>query len=356
MIYYKMPTPSENPLIHEIRNIIHAKGPIPFADFMDLALYHPRWGYYTMKRGKWGRRGDYATAPGISPVLGRLLATQCRQMWEILGCPSRFFVVEAGAGEGGLSLSLLIKAREDWPDFFDALTLIAVERGIEAFDREPFIREGLGEKILLRESLEDLPSGMEGVVLSNELIDAFPVHWMVFRKGELQEIHVGWEGDRFVPVPAPPSTGELAAYLKDAGVRPAEGQSLTINLEGSDTLLCYHRRMVSGDPFSHVGEQDITSHVDFSALMKAGEETDLRTLGLASQFYFFLGLGIESELRPGGPEGVTDPGDILWNQGIKELIHPGGMGGVFKALIQGKGIPENVRLDGLAFSLSDPLP
>ncbi|MBI5198030.1 MAG: SAM-dependent methyltransferase, partial [Nitrospirae bacterium] len=321
----------------------------PFIEFMELALYHPRWGYYTTKRGKWGRRGDYATAPGISPVLGRLLARQVRQMWEVLGRPGRFTVVEVGAGGGGLALSLLIKARESWPDFFAAVTLIAVERGIEAFDRESFIREGLGEKILREESLEELPSGWEGVVLSNELIDAFPVHWMIFQKGELREVHVGWEEDRFVPVPARSSTGDLAAYIKEGGIRPVEGQRLTINLEASrwirkvggflrrgfivtvdygdraedlyipersDTLLCYYRRTISGDPFQHVGEQDITSHVDFSALMKAGEEAGLRTLGFTSQFYFLLGLGIEAELRPGGPEGVTEPDDILWNQGI----------------------------------------
>jgi SAM-dependent MidA family methyltransferase len=373
----------QTPLIAEIRKIIGEKGKIPFATFMEMALYHPLWGYYRSKDGKWGRRGDYLTSPGVSAVFGHLLAKQADQMWRIMGSPALFSVAEVGSGNGRLSLHFLKKARESYPGFFDALSPAVIELHTEGVDRQAFALEGLEEKISVLPSIEDLPSGMEGLVYSNELPDALPVHWTVFHQGRLREIYVGWENGTFVALPDDPSTEALERHLKEMGIQPVEGQHLMISLAAarwirkvgerlnrgfvltidygdealeihapgrSDSLLCYYRRTAHGDPFRHVGLQDITSHVDFTALAVSGRKAGLRVAGFTTQYQFLLGLGIDEELLTMDSDGKIDTDRLLWNQAIKELIHPAGMGAIFKVLIQYKGIPPPMpALAGLSF-------
>ena len=330
-------TATENTALREaIVARIRSQGPIPFRDFMEAALYHPQHGYYRSRREKMGREGDYLTSPEVSSAFGVLVGRQLRQMWQAMDAPHPFDVVEAGAGTGLLCRDILRWARSHAPDFRDALTYTVVEVSDALAQRQ---QETLAEE---RENVRwsaELPHCIEGCLLTNELLDSFPVHRVALRDGELMEVFVGWEGTRFVEELRPPSTPEIPAYFRRLGLMPGEGCRAEVNLaaprwmggagralrrgfvltfdygyEAEDlyapwrsdgTLLCFYRHNPSGDPYARLGRQDITSHVDFTTLRRAGEEAGLQTLGLTSQSDFLSNLGIAEALAPLG-EGDTN--------------------------------------------------
>ncbi len=349
---------------------IQSRGPIPFRDFMESALYHPQHGYYFSRREKMGRQGDYLTSPEVSPIFGVMLARQLREMWQALGRPSRFDIVEAGAGTGLLCRDILRWAHEQAPDFRGVLayTIVEVSRVLAERQREVLAGEGCD----VRWSA-DLPSGIEGSVVSNELLDSFPVHRVCVRNGELTEVFVGWNGVRFVEELRPPSTPEIESYFNRLGLTPGEGCRAEVNLaapqwmrragralrkgflltfdygyeaaelyapwRADGTLLCFYRHNPSPDPYTRIGRQDITSHVDFTTLRRGGEDAGLRTLGLNPQSEFLTNLGIAEALAPAG-EGDADLEEYYARRrAVSELVDPAALGRI-RVLLQAKGVAD----------------
>ena len=355
---------------------IQRGGRISFAEFMQSVLYHPLQGYYNSGREIIGPEGDYFTNPSIHPVFGKLLARQMNQMWEILGRPSPFFVVEMGAGKGLLCADILSQAREFFPAFFESLRYLLD-------DQSPAMREK--QKALLNAFLPHVSwAGGEdslaaerhytGCLLSNELIDSFPVHLVQQSGGKLQEVFVALRGDSFCETLDDPSSPDLADYLEHYGLPLADGQRAEINLqalawleqanrvlergfiltidygfEAADlyspfrrdgTLLAYFRHTTSSNPYRRLGFQDLTAHVNFTALIRRGEELGLKKIGFADQYKFLLALGLLREMEDFEKKSeLYSPAEFLKSKlAMKRFLIPGGMGTLFKVLAQGKGV------------------
>jgi len=355
---------------------IRSEGALTFRDFMDAALYHPQHGYYRSRRVKMGREGDYLTSPEVSPIFGVLLGRQLREMWQAMGEPRRFDVVEAGAGTGRLCGDILRWARSHAPDLRGALayTIVEVSEGQAERQRETLAEEGRDVHWCA-----ELPDAIEGCLLSNELLDSFPVHRMSVRKGALLEVFVGWDGVRFVEELRPPSTPELETYFSRLGLLPGEGCSAEVNLAALEwiqqasralrsgflltldygyqapelyapwrrdgTLLCFHSHNAAADPYARLGRQDITSHVDFTSLRRAGEASGLHTLGLVSQSEFLTNLGIAEAMAPPGEGDVDLEEYYARRRAVSELIDPAALGRI-RVLVQAKGV-RKPRLTGL---------
>lgn len=355
---------------------ILAEGPLPFSKFMDSCLYHPVYGYYMTSRQKIGREGDFFTSSSVHALFGQLIAKQLHQMWEILGCPANFIIAEQGAGAGHLCHDILNALEDDFPDFYSLLRYKIVEisevnrfRQAQLLSRHPNAVSWCAQSDLV---------GMIGCFLSNELVDAFPVHLVEKRNGTLLEVCVDVTNGTLHEVLLEPSTGELADYLEWVGVELVEGNRAEINLSApmwintvagllhrgfvltidygylaselyapwrtTGTLMCYFQHTSGENPYLRIGEQDLTAHVDFTALIKSGEASGLQQLFYGDQCKFLLGLGfVEALLAAQACETEPHRAQAL-RLTLKNLILPdGGMGEIFKILIQGKGVgPQNL--------------
>lgn len=363
---------------------IAASGPIPFVRFMELALYHPQFGYYMRPPESGAERigwsGDFYTSSDVHPILGQALAKQARQLDAFLGHPDPFTVVEMGPGKGLLAKHFLSACRVNPDDSFSRrLRYVLIERSpaMRELQRRNLLH-GLCEpgRITWLEGLDSLAEqSVTGLLFSNELPDAFPVHRIQIEQGQAQEIFVDFDGATFVECLRPLSSPEIRQYLADLKLSLPEGYQTEINtaavgwmeqvaraidrglaitidyghtaqdLYGPDrakgTLLCYYSQLTSENPYERVGLQDMTSHVDFSTLATVGETHGLRVTGFTNQMSFLIGLGVEemmAELEPESPE----------FRAAIHLLRPDGMGSTFKVLVQHKEI-ERPELDGLKF-------
>ena len=352
-----------------------AEGGISFREFMAMALYHPGLGYYTGEREKIGRAGDYLTSPEVSPLFGAMLGRQLREMWGHTGHPAAFEVVEAGAGTGVLARDILSWARRTAPDFAAATTytIVEVSPRLAERQRERLAAEGLAERARW---LGDLPTSVTGVIFSNELLDALPVHRVAVRDGTLREVYVTWDGAAFTEELRDPSP-EVSGYFERLVLLPGEGCYAEANPAAAEwarhaasaidwgflltldygyeaeelyapwrtdgTLLCFHRHTPGTDPYARLGRQDITSHVDFTSVRRAAEAAGLTTIGMVSQSMFLANLGISEAL---GSPGAEIEEHFARRRAVMELLDPGGLGRI-KVLVQAKNVGD-VTLTGLA--------
>ncbi len=380
-------------VLNEIKKRIRESGPITFAEYMDLALYHPESGYYTRGNAVWGKEGDYYTSLDVTPVFAALIAKQIDDMWSAVGSPAEFTLLEAGSGRGLLSRGILEYARDRYPRLYEALSVILV-------DKRPVVPEGFGDKVeAFKEFSSVKKAPFVGVVLTNELIDALPVHSVIGRASTdtsdeaappaacefLKEHYVGLgEDGSLVEIEGELSSERLREYFEALGITLLNGQRAEVSLAALDwiedvagllksgfvitidygmparelyrpgrdgTLLCHYRHTLSEDPFERVGEQDITAHVDFTSLAAAGSGRGLDVAGYTTQFYFLMGLGATEELIEIKGTGTEEFDAIEHNQAIKKLIMPSEMGDTFKVLIQSKGHRDikGPLLKGLSF-------
>jgi SAM-dependent MidA family methyltransferase len=356
---------------------IQREGGISFRDFMAMALYEPGLGYYCSPSAKIGREGDYLTSPEVSPIFGVMVGRQLGEMWEVLGKPVAFDLVEVGAGNGSLCRDILSSAKRRAPEFLAAANYTIVEPipSFEARQRERLASYGLDSRVQWR---VEMPADIEGCILSNELLDSMPVHRVEVRDEKLREIYVSWDGLRFIDELREP-TPEVRLHFQGLDMLPGEGCRAEVNLEAprwmneaasalrrgfvltldygyeaselyapwrSDgTLLCFYRHNPSGDPYSRIGQQDMTAHVDFTTLRRAGEEAGLATVGLTPQAEFLTNIGISDALPTLGNE-IELEGRLARRRAISELLDPAGLGRI-KALAQAKGVGE-VSLCGFA--------
>jgi SAM-dependent MidA family methyltransferase len=396
-----LPSPANTPtdetpdpaLVAAIRADIEAAGGrIPFARFMELALYHPEWGYYRSPARRPGRPGDFLTAPEAHPFFGITLARQIAECWERLGRPDPFDVREYGSGIGALAWDIIAGLSREAPACRAALRYRLVEQNPHRLEEAVavFAAEGLGDVVIGEAASEEPLEPIAGVILANEVADAFGVHRLIWRDGQLHEGWVIWDGDGFAEeeghlspeaAAARPeamlrqhgialSAGDrieispaAAAWFASAARGLARGYALVIDygypapelyqqhrLEG--TVRAYRAHTVSDDPFSHVGMTDLTAHVDFSALRVAGEQEGLRFAGQTNQGAFLASLGMGDLLVGLGQDPETTMAEYLAAQAaILRLIDPGGMGR-FGVLIMARDAPVSPPLRG--FSVAPP--
>jgi len=332
---------------------------------MELALYWPGGGYYTHTSTN-GTPLDYFTAPAAHPVFGALLAIQLEEMWRLLGRPHPFVVVEPGAGSGQLAYDINSYALNLGPSFSDALSYVTIDRSTEiapiASDASPFHRI-MANGIPLH--------NVTGCVLSNELLDALPVHRVIRNHGRLQEIYVTYSGGKFLEIEDEPSTPSIASQLEEGQVILEEGQRaevclaldswiqqvaaalkrgfvLTIDyghhaqelyspqkLRG--TLRCYYKHTLSSNPYVNVGDQDITAHVDFTAIETLGTKYGLRNESVKTQASFLNNVGLRIFQQRLATSGLDQREQDANRMAMLDLSRPGGMGD-FKVLVQGKDV------------------
>jgi SAM-dependent MidA family methyltransferase len=369
------PTPLSTLLAEEIRT----RGLMTFADYMEACLYHPQYGYYS--RSEQRPRRDYVTSVDVSPLFGRLLARQFHEMWTALGKPARFWLVEAGAGTGVLAKNILDFAAEWFPEFYSALTYVAVERSESRRAAHGSLLEShlKGGRF---DSSADLPNEIAaGCIFSNELLDAFPVHRVLRQSGELREICVAFDDEQGLHEKLGPlSSPRIAEYFAEQGIALHEDQQAEVNLKACEwiedagmrlrsgfiltidyghpaaelyderhmrgTLLAYQRHRANEDYFHAPGEQDLTALVNFTALDLWGKRSGLIRTGLTSQTNFLLSLARHSNCADLEPAGLSDTEQARMRLLFKTLIHPEGMGETFQVFAQHKGI-ESPRLAGL---------
>jgi SAM-dependent MidA family methyltransferase len=370
---------------------------ITFAEFMDLALYHPQYGYYATNRAKIGTEGDFFTAPHLGAAFGELLAEQFVQMWEIMQQPNSFTLVEIGAGQGLLASDILRYLQRKYPQFYQALDYVIVERAATLIAEQQWQLRDLKETgiSLHWKTWDQIPSdSIAGCFFSNELIDALPIHQVVIESGQLREIYVAnSQSDRdsisFIEAVGELSTPQLSAYFDLINIRlPSrqypDGYRSEINLAALDwmqtvadrlrqgyvltidygytgdryynparsqgTLQCYYRHAHHSDPYKNVGQQDITAHVNFTALERQGECCGLQTIGFTHQGLFLMALGIGERIAAVSQSTTTNSNEIQkllqQRQALHLLIDPLGLGN-FGVLIQGKQVNTQVLLHGL---------
>ncbi|BAU04183.1 class I SAM-dependent methyltransferase [Fischerella sp. NIES-3754] len=374
---------------------------ITFATYMDMALYHPDYGYYSTQAVNIGKRGDFFTSVHLGPDFGELLAEQFVQMWEILGQPVPFSLVEMGAGQGHLALDILNYLKLRYPNFFAALQYIIVEKS-------PILRQEQQQRlqeftVQIQSSLEEiLSNSIVGCFFSNELVDALPVHQFILEQGQLREIYVTLQQESIVnsqelstpplltsprpPIPptsfteitAEPSTPKLAEYFDLVGIQfpenvYPEGYRSEVNLAALDwlsvvadrlqrgyvltidygypasryynprrsqgTLQCYWHHQRHNNPYINIGRQDITAHVDFTALERWGERCGLAKVGLTQQELFLMALGLGDRIAALSYTNQPISDLLRRRDALRQLLDPFGLGG-FSILAQSKGLKE----------------
>jgi SAM-dependent MidA family methyltransferase len=380
------PLPDGDPeLMGRILAEIRADGPMTFARFMDLVLYDPAAGYYSGAADRPGRAGDFLTAPESHPIFGWAVARQVEDVWDRLGRPAGFTIREHGAGTGALAAGILDGLRRGGSSLAGQVRYQVDEVSTVRLDR---IRERLATVDLAHviEAADDRP--IDGIVLANELLDALPVHRVIGGPGgELREllVDVGADG-ALAELAAPPSTPALAARLAAEGIELRTGQRAEICLaldawvagaaaglgrglllvidygypaaelyDGArrpdGTLLAYVRHRVHTDPFARVGRQDLTAHVDLTALASAARAAGLEELGSTTQGEFLASLGAGELLLGVQSDPSTDmPAYLEARAAFVRMLDPGATGR-FAVSFFGRALPDTPPLSGLSIHM-----
>jgi SAM-dependent MidA family methyltransferase len=382
------PLPEGDPgVVQRIRDEIGAGGPMTFARFMELALYDPEAGYYTSAHGDEqgpGRRGDFLTAPESHPIFGEAIAVHLEAVWDALERPERFVVREHGAGTGALAAGILDAMRRSGSALRRAIRYQPMDASPARLGRLRARLRGMDLDAAL-EAATDQPE--PGAILANELLDALPVHRVQGGEGgeggaggAILERFVGFGPDGGLhEVVREPSTPALERRLELEGIRLQPGQiaevclaldpwieSAAATLERGELLLidyghpagvlydpargstlrAYHRHRVHADPFVAIGRQDLTAHVDLTAVERAATAAGLERLGHTTQARFLADLGIGALLvaRQTGP-GATLATYLEAKAAVVRMLDPRATGG-FAVLGFGRGLPAGAQLRG----------
>ena len=352
---------------------------------MELCLYDQEHGYYSRHAGQFGKAGDFYTSSDVHAVFGRLLARQFEQMWRALDSPPRLSILELGAGRGLFARDVLDWSKKKFPEFFGAVHYTLVESS-------PALRQALGERLKeqmvagkasVGDSIEvagDVASNVSTIVFANEFFDAVPAD-IVDHRGELR---IDVADGRFIETFVPPRP-ELLEFLDRYSVRPEEHErveAVPVALRWVEriaarmergfavlidygytraeqtagrhrgTVMAYRQHTASDDPYAAPGEQDITAHVNFTALQAAGETAGLEPLGLVTQSQFLIGIGEENQFADAFEDCRMPQERAKVALQLKHLVTPAGMGETFHVLVMSRGVKKEkaARLSGLAFA------
>ncbi len=366
---------SPSALTEHLRNRIKAEAPVTFFEWMRAALYDPVNGYYCRsERRRWGRQGDYRTSPERSSLFGATFARYFASVFEKLGNPPAWTILELGAGNGRFAASVLQTLDISYPEVFSATRYVIDEA---SSDSQSIARKRLlpfAERVAFQK-LENLTIDA-GIVFSNELLDAFPVHRVKMSGGRLQEFYVEVDADgKFVWALGEPSTPRIAHYLEQCEVALAEGQIAEVNLGVEEwlkrvsaslrtgyvitvdygaeavelypssadhpryhgTLRSFQRHRLMEDVLSNPGEQDLTTTVNWTFVRSVGEVLGLKTLELERQDRFLLSAGLLEQLDVESRQAANEADRLRLSSAALEMILPTGMSSSFQVLVQRKG-------------------
>ena len=372
-------SPDADPALAEfIRAQIRRDGPVTFAWFMEQALFHPTLGYYSSGRAEIGRGGDYFTSVSAGPLFGHLLGGQFAQIWDLLGQPDNFAIVEQGAHRGDFARDVLETLRENYPTCFAAVRYQIVEPFAVLRARQTETLAAFHDKVCWTDSLETL-APFRGLHFSNELLDALPMHLLKWTGTEWLERFVESENEAFVLVDRPLSAPKLAERVRRIPLPLPAGYETEVNLAAAQwletlapkllegfvlaadygfardefyashrtagTLRSYARHQLLPSSLAHPGHADITAHVDWTALAEIAEARGLRVAGFTDQHHFITGLLASAIGRELG-----ESNDPKTKRALQTLIHPGFLGMKFQFLVLAKNIPPSATISGLQFA------
>jgi SAM-dependent MidA family methyltransferase len=396
-------------LREKIEQQIRGHGPIPFSRYMELCLYHPELGYYSRNAEQFGKAGDFYTSSDVHAVFGRLLARQFEEMWRELGSPDQIEIRELGPGRGLFAQDVLDWSEKKFPEFFGA-----VHYALE--ENSPTLRQRLQATLnrhfeTKKASLTTLPQGLkpsqfearEGtakavpslggsrvsdshqtpiIIFANEFFDALPVE-ILSSRGEL---HIAVQDGRFIETWEPGSPEELE-FLDRYGIHPEDRERVEVPLIAQSymskvaatlnrgfmvvidygytqaeqlagrhrgTLTVFRQHSVSADPYEAPGEQDVTAHVNFTALAAAAQRKGVQTNPLLTQSQFLLGIGENNQFADAFEECRQPQERAKVALQLKHLVTPAGMGENFQVLIGSKGVDSEkaANLSGISFGKS----
>ncbi len=359
-------------LAARLRAIINRDGPISFHDWMQVALYDEREGYYCRSdRARWGCGGDYRTAPERSPLFARTFANYFMKSYFDLGAPSRWSIVEVGAGAGDFARGVLLSLQANYPNIFAATHYVIDEVSPDALAQARVKLAEFGDRVEFRRLAEITESFPQAIIFANELIDAFPVHRVIGRNGNLRELRVSLsDSDEFIWVDED-LDARVAEYCTRVQLELAEGQSTEVNLTAEDfvsraaalldrgllitvdygaerdellaaphrfngTLRSFRQHLMIDDVLANPGQQDLTATIDWTQIMAAGERSGLEILRFEPLDHFLSSEGLLAALS----EMVTtnhDPVEaVRLTASAREMIMPDGMASSFQVLVQRK--------------------
>ncbi|GAB5045912.1 class I SAM-dependent methyltransferase [Thermodesulfovibrio sp. TK110] len=342
---------------------IKKHGPIPFDEFMEMALYFPELGYYSKNDIKIGKQGDFFTASHLGSVFGFLLSKEIKNLYKKLNCPQNFTVTEIGPGMGYLAKDLLDESSINLR--YNLVEINPSMRKIQRQHLNPYL-----DKTQWYNSIEEL-SPFRGVFICNEVFDALPVRvFEIYDSKEVMEIYVDFKNDELIEIFLPCRTDTLQ-YIKEFApwVLKIKGYRSEVNLKmkflietmskklengyvlifdygynsqeyyhpdrTKGTLLCYHKHTINENPYINIGKQDITAHVNFTALKKWAEESGFKCEGYFSQSEYLISLCNETVLKEIYQRNLI--------QSFKRLVLPQGMGESHKVMILSKNLDSHFR-------------
>jgi len=388
-----------------IEQEICQRGPMPFSRYMELCLYHPELGYYSRNAEQFGKAGDFYTSSDVHAVFARLLARQFEQIWRLLQSPPRIEILELGPGRGLFAQDVLDWTEKKFPEFFRALHYSLSERspalrGKLKLTLARFLESGRASMLLKKERENEFAPRILGkasdastdglveralspdvplIIFGNEFFDALPVE-VVSAQGKLQ---VAIQEGRLVESWAQPSAEEVE-YLDRYSVHPESGERIEIPLQASHymaglsasirtglivaidygytrqeqlagrhrgTIMAYRQHSASPNPYQAPGDQDLTAHVNFSALAAAAEAGGLQVQPLLTQSQFLMGIG-ENDQFADAFEGCRSPQErAKVALQLKHLVTPAGMGENFQVMVASTGVSQAQldKLSGLTF-------
>lgn len=367
-------------LVQEIRQ----QGPISFSRYMELCLYDAELGYYSCNAEQFGKAGDFYTSSDIHAVFGRLLARQFEEMWRALGSPSKIELLELGPGRGLFARDVLDWSEKKFQGFFDALHYTLEERSPGLRERlkdtlDRFLADGKASFSRPFQSTRALPTETPVIIFGNEFFDALPVE-VLSSRGKLA---IAEKDGRFIEMWTPPSSEELE-FLNRYGVHPEENERIEVPLAAQaamahvaaqvehgfviaidygytraeqlagrhrGTLMTYRQHSATANPYEAPGEQDITAHVNFTALAAAAAEQELDAQPLVTQSNFLLGIGERNQFADAFEDCRLPQEKAKVALQLKHLITPAGVGESFQVLVASKGVSAEriASLAGLSF-------
>ncbi len=344
---------------------------ISFYDYMNMCLYQDGIGYYMKPESKIGKEGDFYTSSSIGPFMGQMLAARFAQYKAENNGRLLHSITEWGSGTGKLALQILNELQIVYPEVYNHITydMVEVSPYHQAIQRELLDAHIHKVRFIDEDSWWQTPPLQDAIIFSNELLDAFPVHLLKKNNGCYQEVYVTYEQStgQFVEVLRPIAHDELYAYLERFQINGAEGHTMEVNLASEawirrigaklrsgmlvtidygdeaaelfgahrhkGTLMCYHQHIAHDNPYIHVGNQDITSHINFTSCIQAGIESGLIPTSYQTQRQFLIDQGILSKLQD---HMTTDPFSPVAksNRAIRQLLLGDTMSELFKVLIQ----------------------
>lgn len=385
--------PPETTLRQIIADEIRARGPISFSRYLELCLYHPRLGYYSRAEEKFGKTGDFYTSSDVHAVFGRLLCRQFDEMWRALGRPCPIDIVELGPGRGLFAQDVLAWAEKTFAEFYRAMryTLVESSPGLRRRLEELFQEPIAARKVRIEPELRAEERFSNVIVFGNEFFDALPVE-VLAPQGQLMialdEKKSTTEDTKehrgFTEVFAPASP-ELLEFLDRYAVHPGEHerveaapayrgwmQRIAASVERGfvvlidygytraellagrhrGTVTSFRRHAVCDSPYEAPGEQDITAHVNFTALMEMGHEAGLDALPPVTQSQFLLGVGEQNQFADAFADCRLPQERAKVALQLKHLVTPAGMGESFQVLVMSRGVEGKTvgGLSGLSFA------